>query len=319
LEKDMNGTLWIGTYGAGLFAYKDGKIVQTITDKDGLTSNICRCITTYKTNVWVGTDKGVNQISLLPEPHVVTRFTSTDGLPSNMINVVLEDSQFVFVGTPAGLTYFNSDRIKATSKCNLHITGIFSETDTLTSQNIQLPHRDNTLRFEYVAISYNSAGDIKYYYRVKGLKDTAWQMTNNTSITYPSLPSGEYSFQIKATNKYGVESKTITVPFEIEKQLWEKWWFKSACVVATGLVIWFSMARRIKQVKRKENEKNEIRQQIAELKQKALKSQINPHFIFNCLNSMQQYVMDNDIEGSNRFISNFSKLIRQTLEFSEKK
>jgi len=143
-------------------------------------------------------------------------------------------------------------------------------------------------------------------------------MTNNTSITYPSLPSGEYSFQIKATNKSGVESKTITVPFEIEKQLWEKWWIKSACVVATGLVIWFSMARRIKQVKRKENEKNEIRQQIAELKQKALKSQINPHFIFNCLNSMQQYVMDNDIEGSNRFISNFSKLIRQTLEFSEK-
>jgi len=54
---------------------------------------------------------------------------------------------------------------------------------------------------------------------------------------------------------------------------------------------------------------------MAELEQLALKSQMNPHFIFNSLNSIQQYVMDKDVEGANRFIARFSRLIRSTLDF----
>jgi LytS/YehU family sensor histidine kinase len=68
----------------------------------------------------------------------------------------------------------------------------------------------------------------------------------------------------------------------------------------------------------REVEKTRISSRISELEQLALKSQMNPHFIFNSLNSIQQYVMDKDIAGANRFISGFSKLIRQTLDFSSK-
>ena len=59
-----------------------------------------------------------------------------------------------------------------------------------------------------------------------------------------------------------------------------------------------------------------IQQKISHLEQQALKSQMNPHFIFNCLNSIQQYVIDKDVQGANWFIAGFSKLIRQTLDSS---
>jgi len=168
-----------------------------------------------------------------------------------------------------------------------------------------------------VAISYNSSGNIKYYYRIKELKND-WTETNSTSTTFPSLTPGNYTFEIKAINKYGLSSKTIIIPFEIKKRLWQKSWFQILLLILLLLLIWFVVHRRIKYIKYKELEKKSIREQIAELKQKALKSQINPHFIFNCLNSIQQYTIDNDIEGSNRFISNFAKIIRKTLDFSER-
>jgi hypothetical protein len=69
-------------------------------------------------------------------------------------------------------------------------------------------------------MSYNSGGDINYYYKINELKDV-WSETNNTSIMFPSLPAGKFTFQIKAVNKYGVSSNTITIPFEIERTIWQ--------------------------------------------------------------------------------------------------
>ena len=317
LEKDMYNNLWIGTYGAGVYVYKNGKITYKFDEKDGLTSNICRCINSYANTTWIGTDKGINKISLTSQPHIEAKFTSNDGLASNMTNVILQDSNRVYVGTPNGVTYFNSDKAVSNSKCVLRIINIASGEKTLSGSNIQLPHSDNNIRFEYVGISYNSNGDIKYYYKMDGL-DSIWNYTTSTSLNYPSLPSGIYNFQIRAVNKYGVSSSTISIPFEIQKRLWEKNWFQLLIFVFATAFIWFIMNKRIQQIRRKVLEKNYVQKQIADLKQKALKSQISPNFIFNSLNSIQQYVIDNDVEGSNNFISRFSDLIRKTLDFSEK-
>ena len=317
IERDDNNVIWIGTYGQGVIGYKSGKVVAAFSVKDGLTSNICRCISVYQNNVWVGTDKGLNKISFSGKSYSITNYTNTDGLPTNIINTVLQDSQTVFIGTASGITYFNHTNSVVKSKCILHINLITSGNDTLKTPNIKLAPRKNEIKFDYVGISYNSGGDIKYYYKIKELKD-AWTETNNTSIIFPSLPAGKYTFQIKAVNKYGASSKTITIPFEIERTIWQKFWFRLLLFIVACLFIWSIVNLRIKTIKKRERERISIKEQIAELKQKALKSQINPHFIFNCLNSIQQYIIDNDVEGSNRFISNFAKVIRKTLDFSER-
>jgi len=80
--------------------------------------------------------------------------------------------------------------------------------------------------------------------------------------------------------------------------------------------IWLFFRYRIGKVRTKGKEQAMLNQRIADLEQKALRSQMNPHFIFNSLNSIQQYVAERDITGANSFITDFSKLIRMTLDLS---
>jgi LytS/YehU family sensor histidine kinase len=100
--------------------------------------------------------------------------------------------------------------------------------------------------------------------------------------------------------------------------LTEKWWFRVLALSFLGLLIWWIFSLRIANLKKKEQLKLDTNLRIASLEQMALKAQMNPHFIFNCLNSIQQYVIEKDVQGANKFISKFSKLIRQTLDNSGK-
>jgi LytS/YehU family sensor histidine kinase len=132
------------------------------------------------------------------------------------------------------------------------------------------------------------------------------------------LPSGEYRLQLQAINKFDVHSQLVTTGFTIEKLLYETTWFRILIglvfLAVTGMLIWV-ISRRIR---KREREKTAISKRISELEQLSRKAQMNPHFIFNSLNSIQQYVMDADVAGANRFIAGFSRLIRQTLDFSSK-
>jgi len=317
ITNTSDGIIWMATYGAGVIGYYHGKVIANITEKNGLTSNICRCINANGNTLWVGTDKGLNRITLSQKPYRITKITSADALMSDIINTIYIDNGFVYVGTPEGITYFNGKKIVSYSRCDLRITQMMAGQDTLESDanNFILNHKNNDISFAFSGISFKSAGEIHYYYRLNGL-DTSWQTTTQNFINYTTLPSGDYVFQLKAVNKFGVESNTINVQFEVAEQLWEKGWFKFLIAAITLILIWFIVQLRIRYINKRNEEKLATMQHITELEQMALKSQMNPHFIFNSLNSIQQYVMDKDVEGANKFITGFSKLIRNTLEFS---
>ncbi len=319
IEGGHDGTIWIATHGDGLIGYKDGKLSWSIRQKDGLTSDICRNVFIADNDVWVGTDRGLNRIEWHKGRYNITTFASGNGLMSDIINAVhVEDSQ-VYVGTAAGLTTFDANKITLNSYCKLRMTGIQASgrawaTDTA---GFTLPPTNNAIRFDFVGISYKSAGDITYRYRLVGLND-AWDTTRETFLNYLSLPSGDYELQLTATNKFGVESERILIPFQVEKLFWEKTWFRIMAIILAWILIWIFVNARIKRVRRQNDEKMQISNRMAELEQMALKAQMNPHFIFNSLNSVQQYVIDKDLLGANKFITEFSRLIRLTLDISSK-
>jgi Histidine kinase/Y_Y_Y domain len=187
-----------------------------------------------------------------------------------------------------------------------------------SSRSFLLRHKDNNIRFEFAGISFRSGGEMMYEYQLVGL-DTLWNTTKENFLNYPTLPSGDYTLALRAVNKFGIKSNIISIPFSVEKLLSEKTWFRLlmlVAILAAGSFVLFLLVRRGKM---KAEERNQIREHIAELEQMALKSQMNPHFIFNCLNSIQQFVIDKDVAGCNRFITGFSRLIRQTLDISAKK
>ena len=85
-----------------------------------------------------------------------------------------------------------------------------------------------------------------------------------------------------------------------------------------GLIIFrnFSLKRNndLLQNKRKQAE---LHQQAAELKMQTLRTQMNPHFIFNSLNSINRFILENNKPDSSRYLTKFSRLIRMILQNSQ--
>jgi hypothetical protein len=319
IEKDSNHVVWVATSDDGLIGWRNGVIIKHITRRNGLTSNICRTLFLDKGCLWVGTDKGLNRINVMAPDLPVQKYSISDGLSSDIINAVCVVNDKVFVGTTEGVTFFNDKKMASQSRCDLRFTdvAIGGKTYYACDAPVHIPHAQNNLQFNYVGISYKSGGDVRYRYRLLGL-DSTWNETRETSLTYPTLPSGDYTLQLQAINKFDVSSQLLTHAFTIEKLLYEKTGFRvligALFLAITGLTVWLIIRR----IRKREQEKTAFIKRINDLEQLSRKAQMNPHFIFNSLNSIQQYVMDADVTGANKFISGFSRLIRQTLDFSSR-
>jgi ligand-binding sensor domain-containing protein len=319
IRETQDGTLWIATYDRGIIAYKNKKVIFTISKNDGLSSNICRNLFLYKNDLWVGTDNGLNKIAINGNKYAITKYTVADGLLSNFINAVCVDDSLVYVGTPEGVSYFDDKKISQQAPSLLRLTDIIVSGNPIPHDVLPftLARRNNNVRFEYAGISYRSGGEIFYRYRLLGL-DTGWHITKDNFLNYPTLLPRGYTMELQAVNKFGTKSEIARIPFSIEKFWWETTWVQISGIVLFLSLVGFFMNRRIKQVRLREKEKNLLREQVSSLEQMALRAQMNPHFIFNSLNSIQHYVLDKDIIGANKYIAGFSRLIRLTLDNSSK-
>jgi hypothetical protein len=319
VKEDDNHVVWVATAGEGVIGYQHGNIVRSFSRNSGLSSNICRTLFYENGKLWVGTDKGVNRISVLDPGFPIQKYTISDGLASDIIDVIYVTNKKAFIGTSEGITFFDEEKMTSQSRCDLRFTNI-----TVAGKKyypgeapVQIAHAKNSIEFNYVGISYKSSGDIRYRYRLQGL-DSGWHETRETLLSFPALPSGDYQLQLQAINKFDISSQVLTTGFTIEKLLYEKTWFKLLIVVLSMALTSFIMWLIIRRIRKREQEKTSFVKRINELEQLSRKAQMNPHFIFNSLNSIQQYVMDADVAGANKFISGFSRLIRQTLDFSSR-
>ena len=315
-----DGTLWIASYDdAGIIGIRGDTVVAAITKKQGLTSDICRALLIKGGVLWVGTDKGLNAIRLDRPGYPITRYTAKDGLASDMINMLYADDSVMYVSSPAGLSFFNVNKAQAVEPCRLRLLELMnSGRDRIDdTANLSLSYHAKDIHFEFVGISYRSSGDIRYRYRVLGL-DSNWRETNQTFLDYPSLPSGGYVFQLQATNKFGLQSRMLSLPFRVETPYWDAIWFRGLVIAVIVLLTWMWVSWRIRYIRRQQNEKEQLIKQRAEMENTALLAQMNPHFIFNCLNSIQQFVFDKDMMATNEYISNFARLIRATLNHSSR-
>lgn len=315
-----DGTVWVSTKGNGVMALEKGKLVAALTTQNGLTSNNCTALFAEPggNTIWLGTDKGINRIVRTDTGFVVKEnYTLSDGLLSDIVQAITVADSMVYIGSPKGLTFFRPDSVALNSTCRLSLTGIFVKDKywAYDSSGFSLPHKNNDIRFNFAGISFKSGGEIIYHYRLKGLHDD-WRITQENQLAFPTLPSGSYTLELKAVNKYGVESGVKAISFAIEKLWWEKTGYRLLMLGALLLAVWAFIRLRLRYIRERQKKADELNRHIAELEQTALRAQMNPHFIFNSLNSIQQYVADRDITGANQFITDFSKLIRMTLDLS---
>ena len=311
------GYLLLATRGAGLLVRKEGKIYQ-ITQRDGLVSNSIKSISTGAGYIWLATNRGVSRLTIEnieKAKYDIFNLSSHNGLPSPEINDVEEQDSTLYVATNKGLSCFNIHQVQPnTQPPEVYIKNMkINEKDTLVRDTYHLNYDQNFLTLEYKGLSYRKAGALNYQYRMLGL-DTTWKYTTQRVKSYTTLPPGGYVFQVKASNEDGYWTrKPLSIRFVIDKPFWRTWWFISLVVFLGAALIWIVVHFRLRTIHRR----RELLQDINEYKQKMLRQQMNPHFIFNTLNSIQYFLLDDDTTSSLTYLSKFAKLMRIILDNSQ--
>ncbi len=143
--------------------------------------------------------------------------------------------------------------------------------------------------------------------------DTSWVYTQTPNCLYSGLSNGDYTFEVEAQSYSGIWSKTpATVSFTIQPQFWKRTWFLLTVALIFSIILFLIFKLRISAIKRR----NDLLQNINLYKQQSLRQQMNPHFIFNTLNSIQLYILERDPISSHKYLTKFARLMRMTLDNS---
>ncbi len=318
--------LWIGTPSDGIWVFDGSRIVGSISAATDLRYHgaICRKIAAGRPGtVWIATNGGANRVQYWWDGtlHIdaITPFTLSDGLASDDVNDILIRDSIVFLATAGGLSVLNEHRLMATVPTSVYITSVFiNDRDSGAHQwPYQLSHLQNNLRIEYVGVVLPSAAGLRYQYRLLGSGNDSWSTTSNTSLEFRSLAPGAYTFEVVALDKFGDRSESSAkVNFKIAPAFYQTIWFwvlAGIGVLAAGfsVIYW-----RFRLQRRRYEQEQGMKHKIIDLEQQALKAQMNPHFIFNCLTAVQHFVNKEDMYSANMYLSNFARLIRKTLDLS---
>ena len=313
-----DSTLALATYGYGLLFYKHGKVLHHLTKKDGLASDICKKIFLFKNRLYIATPEGFSIVGYNKDSvEFIRNYTTSNALPSNDVNDVYADDEDVLVATAEGLVVLKQKNISLTP----------SEIPLLRFNSIKLGERkldadssyyfdytQNSFQFNYIGIYYKSATDVSYRYRLKESEN--WQFTTNTSIDLVSLSPDDYDFQIQSKIPGGKWSNVKSFNFSIAPPFWKTIEFIVLLFIIVISIAIVSIRWRFKSILKRQKEKASIDKQMNRLEQQALQSMMNPHFIFNVMNSIQQFINSNDKDKANHYLSEFARLIRINLELS---
>ncbi|HEX5152303.1 MAG TPA: histidine kinase [Parafilimonas sp.] len=193
---------------------------------------------------------------------------------------------------------------------------------------MKFTHKQNNITLSFSAIEFFFPERIEYAYQLTGVNQH-WQYTNffNRRVSYSALSPGEYTFRIKAQVKGGswntapIEYKITVLP-----AWWQTTWFIIACIAAACIAAFLVIRWRINMVRNHEQEKakqqqerSKIEKELLELEAKALRAQMNPHFIFNCMNSIKSLIQQDEKDKATTYLITFSKLIRTIFQNSDKR
>lgn len=310
-------TLLIGTYGGGLniFDLKTKKFSH-VTEVDGLKNNVVYGVLyAGKGSVWLSTNDGLVNYQMYTKTFV--NFKPVHYLQSTEFNegAFLKSSKGVFYfGGVNGLNYFYPEKMKFdTIARKIRLTDIRAAVTESSENSITLDFLKSRLEIDFVCLYYANPEGVRYRYKLGGL-DNDWVQVNTNTAVYSRLEPGKYSFVVEAKDEFGNWAVLSTpLSIRVKPPFWQRWWF-ILCVILmlTGIV--FAVFRyRTREIERS------YKLQLIDSELAALRSQMNPHFIFNSLNSIQYFILKKEPREAYSYLSKFAILMRKILQNSRLK
>lgn len=320
IAQDQTGVFWLSTYDNGFYSFDSKSLkVRNFNRKNTLmlSSDYCFSIHTDKFgNAWIGTLSGLVQFN--PSTKQIVRvLKKSQGLVKSNINVGLSmiDGEFIVINHYSALSVFRINELESNPLLpRVDVVEIMGKSRAIKN-SYSLNYDENFISLHWSAGIYARKNEVMFAYRLLP-GNGEWTFTSNCDVTFVGLPPGDHSFELKTYRTTGTWSPVERISITIHPPFYQTWWFRSmVALLFIGII--FSIYRwNIRRIKRSEALKSKYIKEVSELELKALRAQMNPHFIFNSLNSIQKYILKNDTFNTSQYLTKFSRLIRLILENS---
>ncbi len=328
---DKEGNIYLGALD-GLWMINPESVnpkLISFNEDDGMSSDLIYSITFGKiqNEIWTGTNQGLNKIDIAGfkksgKKNIIPfgKLDGFSGVECNSNGTWVDKDGSIWFGTVNGLIKYDPyEYIENVTESKTSITGyrLFYK-DTILTNNIHLSYRDNNITFYCSGVSLTNPSKVQYSHMLDGFDKNWSPPSKERLVTYSNLPSGTYTFKVISSNNEGMWNKipasftfTINIPF------WKTWGFIIISSLLIIAVVMIFIRIRIQKIKNREKRKTELNKKIANIESQALRSQMNPHFIFNTLTSIQHYISNHNTDAALKYLSKFAKLMRKIMENSK--
>jgi hypothetical protein len=317
----INGYLWIATHGNGIFVFKQGKLYYHFNSKNSnLTSDICqKLVYDNKGKVWIATNRGISVYDAHSFRYLF-RLSLNDVLINNDVKDIDICDNKAYVATPSGVAIIDISKfISATPPPKVHIRNLVAGKKKYNHLTIpEFKYFPGNITLSYTAITFQASQSVRYRYRMSN-KDEVWIETRSDQVQFYGLAPGDYTFFVSAKKHNSTWSRPVSFSFTILPLWYQTIWFRISLGMLAAAIIYIVYRYQVKRIRKREHEKTANNKRIAELEGNALTNQMNPHFIFNSLNTVQQFILKKDERAGLNYLSDFSMLIREILKYSREK
>ncbi len=239
-------------------------------------------------------------------------------IKTSELNDVSFDKQILYLLTKNGVISVPLNQQKTiTVLPKFLIDDILINGQNAPLNNQVLGYNKNNITINYVLLDYDGVAQNKIYY---SLNNDGWTELPITSrmLQFAALDAGKYNLKFMVNDKV-LESSILN--FTILKPWWKRWWFIALVLSCTTFmaVAFYRWQVAILQKRNTLLKQNyELEKELNKSVLKSIKSQMNPHFFYNALNTIQGYIFTNDKTSASNYLNKFSKLTRSILEMSDK-
>jgi ligand-binding sensor domain-containing protein len=324
LFEDSQGNIWIGTrYNGAYLLSNQGNEVQTVNNfhqGNGLTSNWIRSIAEDgKGAIWLAFYLGLDKLIPGDSTYQVFNFSRINNFFANVHQVIVDRDNRLWMATIRGLAEIKDGELEKTIPGPVYITSVKVEDSLVrlnenTGKELDLSYKLNQLKFEFASPGFINERQLLYSYRLAGAGNDAWgQPSNQQQVSYANLRPGSYQFEVRMLGWNGKWGDISSFKFTIHPPFWQTTWFIVSCCLVIIAICWWLIRKRLSFIR----QKSEMKQKVIETEMIALRAQMNPHFIFNCLNSIDNLIQSGEKARATTYLAKFARLLRAILENSK--
>lgn len=311
-------SLFIATIADGIFLYHKGILTPFIDSTNGLLSHD---ITTFRYQnglLYILNNKSFDVFSVNRKKRF-SLLHSEDLLNTSIRDFIIRNDTLLTLGSKGIIEIPLLITRKTITAPRLLINGMrVNRLPVATQLPLHFEHNQNEIEVLFSLLDYRGQNSTQIVYSING---APWKELYGASLMLTALQYGKYDVKLKAINARGFSSEEAKLSFEIAPPVYKTLWFLLFSFLTGSVIIVLLFRYRLKAIERKTtllSEKAELEKALHQSTLTSIKSQMNPHFIFNALNTIQSYIYLNDKKSAADYLVQFSELTRHILEMSNK-